>query len=57
MRCNEVRGRIAAGYELSNWFNQVAPVDFADSFNGGSLDDGNRDLGFSGFFVRASFEH
>ena len=46
----------AGGYELSNWFNLVAPIDFADSFNGGSLDDGNRDLGFSGFFVRAIYE-
>ena len=47
---------VTAGYELSNWFGQVAAVDFCDSFNGGSLDDGGRDLGFSGLFVRASFE-
>lgn len=46
---------LAAGYELSNWFNTISPTDFADSFNGGALDDGSDDLGFEGMFASVMF--
>lgn len=48
---------LSAGYELSNWFNVAGRTDFADSFNGGSIDDGGTDLGFDGFFVRLAYTH
>jgi len=46
---------ISGGYELSNWFNVSTTTDFADNFNGGSLDDGLSDLGFDGFFLRLAY--
>lgn len=46
---------LAAGYELSNWFNVATTTNFVDNFNGGSLDAGTSDLGFDGFFLRLAY--
>jgi hypothetical protein len=49
------RWSIAASYEWANWFNAVSPLEFSDSFNGGTLNPVGRDLGLHGFVLNASF--
>lgn len=43
------------GFRYTNWFNVSTTADFADNFNGGSLDDGLTGLGFDGFFLRLAY--
>lgn len=45
---------IAAGYEWVNWFNAVNPLEFSDSFNGGTLTPIGRDLGLHGIYVNST---
>ena len=44
---------VAAGYDWTNWFNAVTPLEFSDSFNGGTLAAFPRDLGLHGFFINS----
>ena len=46
---------IAGGYEWTNWFNAVSPLEFSDSFNGGTLGPTARDLGLHGFVANVSY--
>ena len=45
-----------AGYEWTNWFGAASPLEFSDSFNGGTLAPSGRDLGLDGWFLSATFD-
>lgn len=48
---------VAVGYEFTNWFNVVSPLEFSDNFNGGTIGPSQRDLGLHGFFASATYSY